>query len=454
MSSPDSPRPSDHDDPAEVDRLKRELAELRASQPSPEPGSRRGWWRPVVATLLITIAALLAPVSVLASWARDQVGDTDRYIETVAPLADDPAVQAAIAKRIEEIVFSYLDVEAATQQLVDALAAQDLPPRVEVTLRAAAGPLASGIRNFVSDRILNLVQSDAFADAWVQANRVAHSQMVAVLTGEGGSSVQIEDGMVAVNVAALISAVKEQLTEDGFAIAARIPEVNATFTIVESKDLAKAQGLFQLLDDLATWLPVVGLLLIAVAILISRNRRKTTMAAGIAVAGAMLLLGAILNIARPLYLDALPETASPEAAAAIYDQLVSFIRLALRAVLVVALTVAVVAWLFAPTGSGAAVRRGLSRGVGGLRSGRSRAGLHTGAFGAALAEYRNPIRIGVVAIAALLYVLQSHPTGATALTFVVVTAVLLILLEVLAAEPAEPEPPAEAESTPAEKVSS
>ena len=49
---------------------------------------------------------------------------------------------------------------------------------------------------------------------------------------------------------------------------------------------------------------------------------------GLAVAGSMLLLGATLNAIRPIYLDALPESSSAAAAGAIYDQLVSFIRLA------------------------------------------------------------------------------------------------------------------------------
>src|SRR3954449_7087931 len=103
---------------------------------------RTGAWRPVVATGLIVVAAILAPLCVVANWARDHIEDTDRYIETVGPLADDPDVQAAIAARVDEVVFNYLDLDAATRQVTEALAAQNLPPRVEATLRAAAGPLA------------------------------------------------------------------------------------------------------------------------------------------------------------------------------------------------------------------------------------------------------------------------------------------------------------------------
>jgi hypothetical protein len=387
----------------------------------------------VVAGVLVTLAALMAPLSVLANWARGQMEDTDRFVATVGPLAKDPAVQDAIAARIEQVVFGYLDVDAATEQLVQAISAQDLPPQVTATLQAAAGPLAAGIRNFVSDRIHALVQSDEFEQAWIAANRTAHSELVAALTGQGGDTVAVDNGSVQVNLAALINTLKQQLAAAGFAIADRIPEVQATFTILQSADLAKVQQMLRILDDLSTWLPAAALLMLAAAVLIARDRRRMALAAGLAIAAAMLLLGATLNILRPIYLDALPASASQAAAGVVYDQIVSFIRLALRGVLVVALTVAVAAWLSAKTGAGAAARRGMVRGIDAIRGGTSRAGLQTGQFGAALAEYRTSIRVGVVGIAALAYLLQDHPTGGTALTFVIVTAVLLLVLEVLAA---------------------
>ena len=287
----------------------------------------------------------------------------------------------------------------------------------------------------MSDRIHALVESDEFEQAWIAANRTAHSELVAALTGQGGDTVAIENGSVRVSLAALINTLKQQLTDAGFAIADRIPEVQATFTIMQSADLAQVQRMLRIIDDLATWLPVVGLVLLAAAIFIARDRRRMVLAAGLAVAAAMLLLGATLNIIRPIYLDSLPASTSQAAAGVVYDQIVSFIRLALRGVLVVALTVAVAAWLSARTGAGAAARRGIVRGIDAVRGGTSRAGLQTGRFGAALAEYRTSIRVGVVGIAAVAYLLQDHPTGRTALTFVIVTAVLLLVLEVLAAAP-------------------
>jgi hypothetical protein len=89
------------DERAEPERLRAENAALRAGQPAAPPAAPRvRRWRPVVATLLIVVGCVLAPLSVVAVWTRSQVTDTDRYVATVAPLARDPAIQQAIADQV------------------------------------------------------------------------------------------------------------------------------------------------------------------------------------------------------------------------------------------------------------------------------------------------------------------------------------------------------------------
>src|SRR4051812_42158444 len=107
----------------ELERLRAEVADLRARlgttdvEPtavvmSPPPrGPRAGRWRPFAATALIVVAALLAPLSIVASWAHDEVADTDRYVASVAPLASDPAVQDAVINRITTEIFNRVDVQ-------------------------------------------------------------------------------------------------------------------------------------------------------------------------------------------------------------------------------------------------------------------------------------------------------------------------------------------------------
>ena len=433
------------DGSGELERLRSEVAELRARLAVPPeerppgesaaaPEERRGWWRPIVVALLVLTAFVLAPASVVARWANDVVSDTDRYVETVAPLADDPAVQKAVVDRVTAELFKRIDVRAVTDDAVTALANQGLPPRVANGLSALSAPLAGGIRSFVTEEVTKLVASDAFADAWVQANREAHAQMVAVLSGEGSDTVNVEGGTVSINLATIIDVVKQRLVAAGFTLAQQIPDVNAQFTIFQSADLAKGQTAFRMLNNLATWLPVVALLLLAVAVYVSRRRRKTLIWSAVAIAASMLVLGAALNVFRPVYLNAIdPDVLPTDAAAAIYDQLVGFIRLNLRAVLVVALAVAVGAWITGPSGTSA--REALARAVGWMRGGAEHAGLDTGGFGEAVYRWRSALRGIIAGTAVLLYLLQAHPTGASALTLLIITVVGLFLVEFLAHPP-------------------
>ena len=191
----------------ELTRLRNEVAELRAqlasrpetptpTGPRPTGDARRGWWRPVVVTVLVLVAGILAPASIVATWARDEISNTDRYVQTVAPLAKDPAVQQAIVDRVTTELFTRINVQGVTKDAVDALAAQGLPPRVSQSLSALSVPLAGGIRSFITTQVTKLVESNAFADAWVAANREAHTQMVAVLSGEGTNEVSVRGGTV------------------------------------------------------------------------------------------------------------------------------------------------------------------------------------------------------------------------------------------------------------------
>jgi hypothetical protein len=196
-------------------------------------------WRTIVAVLLIVLGCVMAPLAGVAVWARNQVTNTDRYVRTVAPLAADPAIQAAIADQITTQIFTYLDVQGLTNQAVDELAERGLRPQVADQLRGFAGPLASGIQSFVRTQVGKIVQSQAFADAWVQANRVAHDALVKALTGQGGEAVTVEGDMVSLNLAPFIQTVKQRMVASGFGLAARIPQVNASFVVFDVKNLTR-----------------------------------------------------------------------------------------------------------------------------------------------------------------------------------------------------------------------
>jgi hypothetical protein len=395
----------------------------------------------VVATLLIVIGCILAPLSVVSIWTKNLVTDTDRYVATVAPLANDPAIQSAVADKITAEIFTHLDVAAITNQAVDALADRGLPPLVATQLHGLSQPLASGVEGFVRTEVGKVVASDAFANAWVTANRAAHQALVAALTGQTREGITIENDTVSINLGPIITEVKQRLIDRGFALASRIPNVNPSFVLVQSDYIARARGAFNLLNAIGNWLPVVAVFFLAIGIYVAKGHRRALMGVGLGLAGGMLALGLGLVLFRTIYLNELPlGVLTRDAAAAFYDTLVRFLRLGLRTVLVFGLVIALAGFFTGRSTTAVRARAGLRKGIGWLRGGAEQAGFRTGPVGAWVYTYKRVLWIAVIAIAALVLVFWDQPTGKVILGITLGVLVALVIIEFLGRPPAPAAP--------------
>ncbi len=385
----------------------------------------------MIAVLLIVVACVLAPLSVLAVWTKNLVTDTDRYVETVAPLASDPDIQNAITNRITTEIFKYVDVQALTVEAADALDRQGAP-RAADGLRALAGPIANGVQSFTRTQVANIVASDTFAQAWVQANQVAHEQLVSAMTGEGGGALTVKDDTVSVNLAPFIQTVKQRLTANGFSLAARIPEVNATFEIFQSDQVHQARTGFHLLNVLGLWLPIIVLVLLAIGVYVAKSHRRALIGAGLGLVAGMLVLALGLAIFRTFYLNSVPSDLLPhDAAAVLYDTLVRFLRTGLRTVAVLGLVVATGAFLTGRSVTAVRTRQGLTGAIAWLRSGATSAGFRTGPVGTWVYAHKPVLRIGAVAVAGLALVFWGQPTGKVIILLAVLLLIVLAIIEFL-----------------------
>jgi hypothetical protein len=151
----------------------------------------------------------------------------------------------------------------------------------------------------------------------------------------------------------------------------------------------------------------------------------------------MILLGLILAGIRPLYLNAIPTDQIPtSAAAAVYDQLVHFIRINLRGVLLIALLIAFSAWVSGPSTAALKLRRGSAHAVSTVRD-RRQAGFQTGALGEFLGTYRTVVRVSLAALAALYLLFRDPVTGRDVVLTLVVGGIVWLAAELLAAPPAD-----------------
>ena len=405
-------------------------------RPPDKPVRRRRGWRTPVAALLIVIGCVLAPLSVVAVWTANQVSDTSRYVANVAPLIKDPAIQNALTDKLTSEIVTKIDVRRLTNQAAVELSQKGFT-RIGGLLQGVSGSLASGVQGFVHSSIHKIITGPRMANAWVQVNRVASQALVAVLSGRAASSgaVGVRNGQVTLDLAPLIAVAKQDLVARGLTIAGKIPIVHATFALFPSKNLAKAQKAYRLINDLKIVLPIVTLVLLGLGVLIARRPRRALIGAGLGFAASMLVLAAALLIARNLYLNSVPASAPADAAAAAFNILVRFIRTALRTLLVVGLVVAAGAFFTGPSAAAVRTRHALSSGLGRLR--------HGGESGPASRwtyAHRHALRIAAVALAALIFVFWGQPTAAVVVLIAILLLLVLGLIEVTGRPPAQPSP--------------
>ncbi len=371
-------------------------------------------------TVLIIVGVLCLVLMPLAIWGRNLVLNTDRYVQTLTPIGADAGVQAAVVQAVDRRVAENLDVKA--------LVADVLPPRAQVL----AAPLQSAVNGLVNTIATNFVHSDAFQKLWVEVNRLAHQQVVYLLTGHrpSNSAVVIDSsGRVQLDISQVVQNVKDRLTAAGLSVASKVPAVGATIEIADVKGITSARKAVRLLNALANWLPWIGLVLVAGGIAAARKRRRALITTALAFGGGLIVLGIGLLIGRNVYLDKIPTDKLPrDTAGFIYDTLVRYLRYGIRLLLLIALLVAFGSWVSGPSRSAVATRRvvmSIPRRFG--------AKLNTGPVGPFVAEHAMALRIGVVVLMCFILLLIDAPSLATVITLAVIAVVLLLLVELLRA---------------------
>jgi hypothetical protein len=151
--------------------------------------------------VLVVLASLLTVVTVLARYVRSEVLDTDRYVETVSPLAREPSVQDAAADQVTNEIVTRLDVESVAEDALTRLADLGAPQ----VITGLAAPLADQVESFDRDHVEQFLRSDEYANLWDDGNRRAHAAVVAVLTGESRGAVSVDEGAVTIDLGVVVS---------------------------------------------------------------------------------------------------------------------------------------------------------------------------------------------------------------------------------------------------------
>lgn len=379
---------------AEIERLKAENEALAATSTKSHDGRVRNGW----AIFIVIVAALVLALAPAAIWMRNVVFDTETWVATVGPLADDPAIQNAVAKAASDALIERLDAE---KRIADLLPDQ-------YGLDRFAPILANSLESTIRTQATAVVRSEQFSEIWTEINRKSHAALLAAITGRQGEVATIEAGTLTLDTGALVDKVKERLVARGLGFVANVPTsaLDREIVLFQSEALAQAGIWVKGIETLAYLIPLLGIALAVAAFGLAENRQKIAFYFGIALTIFGILPLQFLYLAQvsagntAQRLAGIPTSAGQAAFEIIFRDLVN----ANRTFIALGVAVLVGALIAGPAKWAVALRGASSGGLGTLAS-----HLELGAFGVWVAGHKKGLRATGFAVAALVLVLLPAP---------------------------------------------
>jgi hypothetical protein len=398
----------------------------------PAKPAKPALWRRIVVPLCVVLGCVLVSLSVVATWIKLTALDTDTYVDTVSPLVEDPAVSTAISTGVVQRVFDRVDVDSVVQQV--------LPGRAQ----ALSEPLVNVLQRYAQQVVDGFVTSEQFRTIWTEANRTAHTQAVRLLKGEVVSSETKEKAQdVVLNLQGVVTKLNSAFEKLGLDL--RIPAASETqtgqFVIATKSQLDTARQYVDLLNTVAYVLPIIALVLFAVAILLSPRRARVIMWIGLGTIITLAVLAIVLRIVRRHFIGSIKDPTRQAAADSIWAGVFHGLRVQVVVAIVLALLVALAGWFLGGSRGAVAGRQGIRTMLGRWRG---EASANPGAVSRFVARFRRPIQLLSVAVAILVLLAAPKVTLGLVLLAALIVIVVLLLVEFIAGPPsasAPAEPP-------------
>ncbi|WAL96468.1 hypothetical protein [Streptomyces sp. Je 1-369] len=412
----------------ELVRLRAEVAALRSRADTRRSGKVRLLVvRRVAAAVLIALAAVLAVTSVVGVWGARTTLSTGRWVDTVDDLPSHPAVNRAVSAYLTDQIFGRLEVE---QRLSEAL-----PDRAAFL----APPVTGAVRDYVRTSVSELIATDEFQTLWRTTNRFAHERIVTILE-ERNKNVRAEGDTVTLNLLPMINNVLDTL-EDRLptlfgkdldlpritsgeippglhdriedALGVTLPDDFGQVRLYDRGELSQVQEMV-LLFKRAVWGIVIAVpVLLALALWISPNRRRTVLQFGLWLVVAVTVLTSVLRAVRDQLLAQVKPGAYREGVRDVLWTVFETLRERGAQLLWLGVAIAVVAYLVGPGRLPVWLRRTVAKGArafGGLVVRAARRGTGAGAR-RWVRGHADVLRVGGLFVAVLVALLLASWTA-------------------------------------------
>jgi hypothetical protein len=233
----------------------------------------------------LAIAAVLCVASIFAVWANRQLLDTRHWTQTNAKLLENRAIQDQLSAYLTGQLYANVDL------------AGELRAALPKELAPFAAPATGGLHAVLEKGIVVALNTAQVRRLW----RVVIDDKSKLARTPGGGRVVLDLRPLVANLARRFGAPP--------VVVERLRSSVGQITILRSKTLETMQGAARGLRDLAIVLPVLALLLLALAVGLSRGRRiRALVSVGIVGVLAGLLALLLRSLAGTRVVDALAGT--------------------------------------------------------------------------------------------------------------------------------------------------
>ena len=306
--------------------------------------------RGIFSWIVLVLAAIVLLLAAFAVWVDRVALNSDVFVDTSSQLIEDDAIRQAVAIRSVDELFSNVDVEA------------EIRDQLPADYQNLSGPAAAGLREASYTLVDRALEQPRLQRLWEETLEQSHETLVQVLEGDG-DTVSTAGGVVTLDLRPIVLEAAESVgirnqVED------KLPEDVGLIEVARSDELDAAQDGFQLLNTLAWFLPILALVLFALAVWLAGDRRRAARRTGV----ALLLVGVLGLVAVNLvgnYLvnELVAETDTKTAAGNAWDILTWLLRDSFRIFVVIGIVFLVAAWLAGPSARAVGARRFLAPAV-------------------------------------------------------------------------------------------
>ncbi len=402
---------------AENAQLKAELRNLKSQKVQKtvnhtQPKSKRSFkefFRKIGVVIFISLAVALLTIGNLLFWFGNTIVKQDRFVAATSPIIKDPGVQTAAALYTTNSIFNNIDVQQNIQNV--------LPPKADFL----APQLANQLKSLTNSSLNKALANPKIQNKWNDTLAKQHERLINFASKyEGDGDISLND--VFNQLTASLSN-----TKLGFLAGKQLPSKIGDITIINATWLPAFHNLVVNID---TWrlLAIISMLvLLAVGLWLSKNRRTTLYT--FAIASALLMVASLVSLG--IVKNQIVNKVDPQYSQGVQNALgIFFHSFVIQTVTIIlaALVIWFVAWVTGPSKNAAIAQRQ----VGLLFSGKLHEQIfaHENRFTMFIKNNKRVLEWGIVAALSLLMLLV-RITPQSLFIYLLVMLLLVLTIETI-----------------------